>query len=281
MDDDLPAAHSMDTTWYAVDEHGHVGVFDTGEDGALPVDAATGMSPVDPNFDVALLELTQLATLLERGDDPMAGRESWIVAGRTVVVVDPPAGDADPPAPPAWVQEAIDEDELELVRPGPPLLLLSRRALDEPQVRALSEREGVRWTIPLVDVGELTNTGEPPDGFFRFGRDHGDDPGRYVCSRMPEDPVHVDALEPELAAALSRLRLPVDFRSHEPVHLADYEGIYAHTWGDLPLRYTEGWQEEQRARRAGLTEQQQRTRGMVVLVVMIGLLALVFGLRCR
>ncbi|MCA8999750.1 MAG: hypothetical protein KDA80_22330, partial [Planctomycetaceae bacterium] len=33
---DYPAAHSMDTTWYAVDAEGHLGVFDTGENGWVP-----------------------------------------------------------------------------------------------------------------------------------------------------------------------------------------------------------------------------------------------------
>jgi hypothetical protein len=33
---DFPAAHSMDTTWFAVDADGCVGVFDSGEGGAVP-----------------------------------------------------------------------------------------------------------------------------------------------------------------------------------------------------------------------------------------------------
>jgi hypothetical protein len=33
---DYPAAHSMDTLWFAVDAVGHVGVFFTGEDGPAP-----------------------------------------------------------------------------------------------------------------------------------------------------------------------------------------------------------------------------------------------------
>jgi hypothetical protein len=33
---DYPAAHSMDTAWFAVDRHGHVGVFATGEPGHMP-----------------------------------------------------------------------------------------------------------------------------------------------------------------------------------------------------------------------------------------------------
>jgi hypothetical protein len=35
-DMDFPAAHSMDTTWFAVDRDGHVGLFYSGEEGAVP-----------------------------------------------------------------------------------------------------------------------------------------------------------------------------------------------------------------------------------------------------
>lgn len=37
--DNYPAAHSMDTMWFAVDAEGNLGYFDTGESGALPTDA--------------------------------------------------------------------------------------------------------------------------------------------------------------------------------------------------------------------------------------------------
>src|SRR5262245_40565681 len=59
---DFPAAHSMDTTWFAVDRDGHVGVFDSGEPGAAPsgvdtfndepVETALGSLPVtgEPTF---------------------------------------------------------------------------------------------------------------------------------------------------------------------------------------------------------------------------------------
>jgi hypothetical protein len=184
VNDELPAAHSMDTTWYSVDEHGHVGVFETGEDGALPIAAAIGASPGDANFDVELLAVARLGTTLE-------------------------------------------------------------------------------------------------DGFFHFGRDHGDDPGRYVCSDPPEHPVHVDALTPELAAAMARLRLPVDFRSGQPVHLADHEDVHAETWGDLPLRYTEQWHEQQQARVARGTEREQAAGGRAVVVLLAALLVLIGWLVSR
>jgi hypothetical protein len=41
MKSDIPAAHSMDTAWFAVDADGYVAIFATGEAGAMPVLAAT------------------------------------------------------------------------------------------------------------------------------------------------------------------------------------------------------------------------------------------------
>ncbi len=42
MDVDFPAAHSMDTTFFAIDAAGHVAVFFTGESGPAPADAEQG-----------------------------------------------------------------------------------------------------------------------------------------------------------------------------------------------------------------------------------------------
>jgi hypothetical protein len=39
MQPDFPAAHSMDTSWFAVDKCGHVAIFNTGEAGPVPDDA--------------------------------------------------------------------------------------------------------------------------------------------------------------------------------------------------------------------------------------------------
>jgi hypothetical protein len=42
MDADFPAAHSMDTQWFAVDRDGHVALFITGEAGSMPLTASEG-----------------------------------------------------------------------------------------------------------------------------------------------------------------------------------------------------------------------------------------------
>jgi hypothetical protein len=48
MDADFPAAHSMDTAWYAVDADGHVACFFSGEDGHVPRAAGEAPHEGDP-----------------------------------------------------------------------------------------------------------------------------------------------------------------------------------------------------------------------------------------
>lgn len=39
---EFPAAHSMDTTWFAIDSDGHIAIFESGESGCVPADAYRG-----------------------------------------------------------------------------------------------------------------------------------------------------------------------------------------------------------------------------------------------
>ncbi|HVI01975.1 MAG TPA: hypothetical protein VM869_24850 [Enhygromyxa sp.] len=65
--DDYPAAHSMDTSWFAADEHGRVAVFDSDEHGAVPHAAISlgGAGDPDPEAD----EICKLLALDEDGYD--------------------------------------------------------------------------------------------------------------------------------------------------------------------------------------------------------------------
>src|SRR5262249_26531495 len=51
---DFPAAHSMDATWFAVDRDGHVGVFDSGEPGAVPQEVNDSIGQDDAEVEMAL-----------------------------------------------------------------------------------------------------------------------------------------------------------------------------------------------------------------------------------
>lgn len=46
--EDFPAAHSMDTSWFGVDENGEIAIFETGENGCLPTSAT--FSAEEPNW---------------------------------------------------------------------------------------------------------------------------------------------------------------------------------------------------------------------------------------
>src|SRR5947208_3539930 len=56
MDEDFPAAHSMNTQWFAVDADGRVGVFLTGNCGAVPLlscaekEAASALDRIEATF---------------------------------------------------------------------------------------------------------------------------------------------------------------------------------------------------------------------------------------
>lgn len=60
MTGDFPAAHSMDTEWFAVDADGHVGVFATTETGALPL-------PGDDYYQQSAEYLDLIAAVVPRG----------------------------------------------------------------------------------------------------------------------------------------------------------------------------------------------------------------------
>jgi hypothetical protein len=64
MEADYPAAHSMDTTWFAADRDGHVGVFSTNAKGAIP-----GIPPDEDLFEAILLQagVEELISLLAGG----------------------------------------------------------------------------------------------------------------------------------------------------------------------------------------------------------------------
>ena len=61
---DYPAAHSMDTTWFAVDRCGHVAIFDSGEEGAVANGAPDAYEIFDDVFRPGELRWT-----LERSKD--------------------------------------------------------------------------------------------------------------------------------------------------------------------------------------------------------------------
>jgi hypothetical protein len=93
MDADFPAAHSMDTRWFAIDAEGHIGYFISLEAGAVPklarggdsnddrafeaLDQLTGLAPVGPprRGEYGMIDPASLGLFVYRHDDRF---ENWI-----------------------------------------------------------------------------------------------------------------------------------------------------------------------------------------------------------
>jgi hypothetical protein len=102
---DFPAAHSMDTMWFAVDADGHVAVFDSGEGGGVPdaayVDDPYGLARAlaatgDDDFDLDLSdpdnELAARGVYCYRCDDGIAVPYTRLAVPRQpLVLADAPA----------------------------------------------------------------------------------------------------------------------------------------------------------------------------------------------
>lgn len=263
----------MDTEWFAVDEYGRVGRFYTGEDGALPHDAATGFGPSDGVVDLLELDVARAIRFAASGDD-VHWREGFRPApGRTLVGLAPDEEDEEAELP-GWAAGAF---ELRSRSGDPARVLLSRSPLALARVEELRARADVRWTLSVDDLPELLEGVELVDGLFRFGRDHGDDPGRYERGAAPEDPLTVDWIRGPASVAIARTRLPVDFNAAPVVHLADHMDEAATArWGELPLRYTEAF--SQRREQAAAAVRQRSRRTLVYLAVLLGALALLASL---
>ena len=79
---DFPAAHSMDTRWFAIDRDGHVALMESGEGGAVPTDGASQ--------DLGYTQTEQLISLLGAAPMPTAGMHASGPFGDFVML-----GDAD------------------------------------------------------------------------------------------------------------------------------------------------------------------------------------------
>lgn len=235
----VPAAHSMDTTWFAVDADGRVAAFETGEPGALPIRAAAG--PEGGHFDDWPLDRVLVARALGEGTFPdRTGDAPPPAYPQEVVLVLAP----DPDGEPSTYRDAAGGsysvhgrlgDGWLVVRDASPRVVASTRAVDPKRLAKLAHDAGVARVI-LAD--EITRWREDGGGaLFRFSCSSYDDPGAYVRDAAPSDPLDVASLPSELRDAISALRLDVSFARTPSLHLADHlrdEDCY--TWSETTLR---------------------------------------------
>ncbi len=199
---DFPAAHSMDTVWFAVDRDGHVAVFESGEAGAVPDGAVSEESDVSRESLAAALPDAQYR------------------------LVD-------------WLGESREEQHRELPdrggEGGMGLTLLFLTSLDAARLdfevfEHAPASEGVAvlfFDLPVETAWRLHEAGlclgcfpwprgpytglwdDLPRKLGLFHYEHSTDnwiAGPYVRTEPPKRPLHVNQLPPDLREPLGRVR---------------------------------------------------------------------------
>ncbi len=236
----VPAAHSMDTTWFAIDADGFVAAFDTGEAGALPNAAAAG--PEGGDFDAWPLELVLVARALAEGTFPDEEDEDLPLPKypQDVVLVLAP----DPEEAPTTYRDAAGRtysvhDRLGkgwlVLRDAEPRVVASSRAVEPDRLASLAEDAGVARVILADEIAYWREDGG--GALFRFANSDYGDPGAYGRETAPIDPLDAASLPAELREKVSALRLDVRFADAAALHLADLlSDDECQTWGDTGLR---------------------------------------------
>jgi hypothetical protein len=209
-DPDFPAAHSMDTTWFAVDRDGHVACLMSGESGAVPEAAC-----IEPGEGHRLLEEFRSAS--EHHTEVVYGLDGMLIPG-----LEP---EGQHVWEPGWA--ASDGPEvlmflasLDLVREelasGLAVALESRGApavrfkvLTEATAARLHESGGcLSCFASLLKMSEDWSPAEL--GFYSYSHSSLTEnwlSGPYGLLRIPRDPVRLEQLAPALREAAERVRL--------------------------------------------------------------------------
>lgn len=215
---DYPAAHSMDTTWFAVDRDGHVAAFDSGEAGAVPTDAYLG-EDWDEIADPLREAAAETAVIYDVDAEVHEGRGSSLV-----LALRPGTAASD------LAKLDLFADRREVATSlGPGLAIRAEGVRYEELERALS-----RWHEADACLG-CTSTFLDEDypsfahrGVYVF--DHDTDnwiAGPYRRCEVPSSPIGIDHLRP----ALRRKVVQFDGRFAETRELQPVELWPSEAWG--------------------------------------------------
>lgn len=237
MKDDFPAAHSMDTTWFAVDGKGNIASFASGEAGALPYDARADGDVGIGTWMVQLINESEYELLL---DDLLVESDDKLYQGRYWPEIKyDPVGSIDSSRTIAysvlfWLKDRNGFEEL------------SRKAESE-LIRVKHPSEVLGW-VPEMNpaaVHRLVRSNSVKkvwvDFEFSFERmgwysySHGDAfenwiSGPYLKESSPNKPMKLSQLPAKFQEQLSTVEFErLDFEKDRMFHPVDHK--LCNSWG--------------------------------------------------
>ncbi|MFK7768148.1 MAG: hypothetical protein AB8B55_13070 [Mariniblastus sp.] len=225
--EDYPAAHSMDSTWFAVDAEGNIASFETHEAGAAPDDAYIDQGALEPEELVTILTQTEYVIdvddLIVDPDGDVYCRKDW--KSNEMVKYRPSRPNiTNEYSCLFWLKdETLFESEnsnppkkwLGIIQRGPTPLNIVRI----PHPRAIL---GFVETIPVSVLNELKTESAFHKCWLHFnfdcsrlgwfGFEHGDmfenwTSGPYQKTSVPKVPMKLEQLPEKLRAEISKAKL--------------------------------------------------------------------------
>jgi hypothetical protein len=250
----VPAAHSTDSKWYAVDENGEVALFDTGEPGAVPLQAGLlGGESEDPADAYELFYMQAIAVsraldaeALEPLDPP--------TAGHVLVAFEDTATDVT-----TW--------DLVSVHKGRRLWTVSTGKLTLQRIDELSKSA---FVIPH----DSAHFYETEGGITQYGCQDYAVPGLY--QREARNVLMAADLPEAVRAKVSKLKLQVKFAETESMQLADLPNIgELAIWGDGDARGNIDPQKAAASAQRAARAKRGRRDALIAVFLMAALLILV------
>ena len=228
----------MDTTWFAVDKHGFVGLFDTEEPGAVPYAALTSTDHDERSSAYWPIECILAARALLSGDFPEPLDDPFpqtfdenVVALMRPDPSDRPSTYRDAAGATYAAQRLLDSETL-VLRDRDPRVVCSLRPLTPKTVAALRLAPGVERVVSSEDIRIWLEEDEV-DGIHLYAARDYEKPALYSRERAPVDPLLVDDLPDDVASEVRKLELPLEFAGAQTIDLAEhFRDDECATWGD-------------------------------------------------
>jgi hypothetical protein len=233
--EDFPAAHSMDTYWFAVDRDGHVACFDTGEAGAVPTDSLSGhgvyevMRQLGEMLPSGPMRFERDSRDLSTGRLPSRRHECAAGGGfETLMFLDA----LDP------VQEEIDAGRAREVAASRGVAVIFAN-LTEDLARRVHEAghcKGCFWHdepdveggFPHLAAGGIYEYGHLCENWIS---------GPYGLERTPVTPIHIDQLPPAFRDQMKRLTF-AEFCFADTPYIQPVEHTECESWETAYLDVT-------------------------------------------